>query len=150
MQNTLLKIAPLERGERNANKAASIWWGFKWTCASDNVWTNFSIVSEEHLLNTVLKYDSYMEEETVSFTEPLACCIRCVKRMKIEYGSNILIIGLGTIGLLMGQAARELGFKAYGVDLIEERVELAKKLGFENAFKLTTNEEQEKLEMKAE
>ncbi|EKD47332.1 MAG: hypothetical protein ACD_66C00110G0002 [uncultured bacterium] len=35
-------MAPLDKGERNANSAASIWCGFKSTCAFDKVEDSFS------------------------------------------------------------------------------------------------------------
>lgn len=109
---------------------------FKHTNIKPGGFAEYIYVSEDHLMNTVFNVTSAITDEEISFTEPLACCIRCVKRTKVDFNSNVLVVGLGTIGLLMGQAARELGFKAYGIDLIDERVELAKKFGFEDAFKL--------------
>lgn len=109
---------------------------FKHTNIIPGGFSEYIYVSEDHLMNTVFNVTASITDEEISFTEPLACCIRCVKRTKVDFNSNVLVVGLGTIGLLMGQAARELGFKAYGVDLLDERVELAKKFGFEDAFKL--------------
>lgn len=114
---------------------------FKKTNIIPGGFSEYIFVSEDHLLNTVLRYNSFFNEEVVSFTEPLACCIRCVNRMNLEFHSNILVAGLGTIGLLMGQAVRELGYNAYGIDLIQERVDLAKDLDFEDAFLLKSDEE---------
>lgn len=109
---------------------------FKHTNIVPGGFAEYIYVSEDHLMNTVFNVTASITDEEISFMEPLACCIRCVKRTKVDFNSNVLVVGLGTIGLLMGQAARELGFKAYGVDLLDERVELAKKFGFEDAFKL--------------
>ena len=109
---------------------------FKHTNIIPGGFAEYIYVSEDHLMNTVFNVTASITDEEISFTEPLACFIRCVKRTKVDFNSNVLVVGLGTIGLLMGQAARELGFKAYGVDLLDERVELAKKFGFEDAFKL--------------
>lgn len=109
---------------------------FKHTNIVPGGFAEYIYVSEDHLMNTVFNVTASITDEEISFTEPLACCIRCVKRTKVDFNSNVLVVGLGTIGLLMGQAARELGFKAYGVDLLDERVEFAKKFGFEDAFKL--------------
>lgn len=109
---------------------------FKHTNIVPGGFAEYIYVSEDHLMNTVFNVTASITDEEISFTEPLACCIRCVKRTKVDFNSNVLVVGLGTIGLLMGQATRELGFKAYGVDLLDERVELAKKFGFEDAFKL--------------
>lgn len=109
---------------------------FKHTNIVPGGFAEYIYVSEDHLMNTVFRVTSLISDEEISFTEPLACCIRCVKRTNVEYNSNVLVVGLGTIGLLMGQAARELGYKAYGIDLIQDRVHLARKFGFEDAFLL--------------
>lgn len=114
---------------------------FKRTNIIPGGFAEYIFVSEDHLLNTVFRISTIISDEEISFTEPLACCIRCVKRTKVEYNSNILVVGLGTIGLLMGQAVRELGYKSFGIDILPERVALAKKFGFEDAFILENVDE---------
>ena len=109
---------------------------FKRTNIVPGGFAEYVYVSEDHLMNTVFRVSTIISEEEISFTEPLACCIRCVKRTGVEYNSNVLVVGLGSIGILMGQAARELGYKAYGIDLIADRVQLAYRYGFEDAFLL--------------
>jgi len=110
----------------------------------------YVFVSEDHLMNTVFRVPEYVENEVISYTEPLACCIRAVKRTNVDYNSNILIVGLGSIGLLMGQAAKYLGYKVYGIDLLQERTELAKKFGFENAYVLLDDIDEVVSDMKLE
>ncbi|MBQ2645522.1 alcohol dehydrogenase catalytic domain-containing protein [bacterium] len=114
---------------------------FKRTNIVPGGFAEYIFVSEEHLLNTVFRISTMISDEEISFTEPLACCIRCIKRTNMEYNSNILIVGLGSIGILMGQAARGLGYKPFGVDLIDDRVQLAKDYGFEDTFVLKDLEE---------
>lgn len=114
---------------------------FKRTNIIPGGFAEYIFVSEDHLLNTVFRISTIISDEEISFTEPLACCIRCVKRTKVEYNSNILVVGLGTIGLLMGQAVKELGYKSFGIDILPERVALAKKFGFEDAFILENVDE---------
>lgn len=107
---------------------------FKKTNIHPGGFAEYILVSELHLQNTVFIPNGELSNEEASFLEPLACCIRAVKRAELTYSSRVLVIGLGSIGLLMGQALNALGYKAYGCDLIEERVEISKKLGFENSF----------------
>ncbi len=109
---------------------------FKRTNIVPGGFAEYIFVSEDHLLNTVFRISTMISNENISFTEPLGCCIRCVKRMNLEYNSNILVIGMGTIGILMAQAVRELGYKAYGIDILPERVSLAKNFGLEDVFEL--------------
>ena len=50
-------------------------------------------------------------------------------------GDNVLIIGLGSIGLLMGEGVKGVTnnrCKVYGCDLIEERIALASSMGIES------------------
>ena len=88
-------------------------------------------VSEEHLKNTAYKVPSTMTDEEISFYEPLGCCIRAIKRCNLQDGDKVLVVGLGSIGLLMGEALRAYGLKVYGCDLLEHRIELGNKLGIE-------------------
>ena len=74
---------------------------FKHTNIIPGGFAEYIYVSEDHLMNTVFNVTASITDEEISFTEPLACCIRCVKRTKVDFNSNVLVVGLGTIGLLM-------------------------------------------------
>ena len=88
-------------------------------------------VSEEHLQNVAYLVPENMPDEEISFYEPLGCCIRAIKRCALQKDDTALIVGLGSIGLLMGERLKAMGYKIYGCDLIPERIELAKKMGIE-------------------
>ena len=88
-------------------------------------------VSEEHLKNVAYLVPENMTDEEISFYEPLGCCIRAIKRCALQKDDTALIVGLGSIGLLMGEGLKAMGYKVYGCDLIPERIELAKKMGIE-------------------
>lgn len=88
-------------------------------------------VSEEHLQNVAYLVPENMPDEEISFYEPLGCCIRAIKRCALQKDDTALIVGLGSIGLLMGEGLKAMGYKVYGCDLIPERIELAKKMGIE-------------------
>ena len=77
-----------------------------------------------------LKPENLTNEEA-SFYEPLGCCIRAVKRASLNHKSTALVIGLGSIGILMAQALKAFGMNVIGCDLISSRVELLKNLGIE-------------------
>lgn len=107
---------------------------FKETNIFPGGFSEFIFVSEEHLKNTVFKINEHLTDIEASFLEPLACCIRAVKRANIHKNSRTLIIGLGSIGLLMGQAVKAYENEVYGCDLLDDRVTLAKKYGFDNSY----------------
>ena len=88
-------------------------------------------VSEENLKNVAYLVPENMTDEEISFYEPLGCCIRAIKRCALQKDDTALIVGLGSIGLLMGEGLKAMGYKVYGCDLIPERIELAKKMGIE-------------------
>jgi len=67
--------------------------------------------------------------EEAAFTEPLACVVNGARRSKIQVGANVAIIGSGQIGLMHMQVARLLGAKTIVVDIKEDRLSLASKLG---------------------
>lgn len=89
-------------------------------------------VSEEHLKNVAYIIPQDISYEEISFYEPLGCCVRAIKRAEMIEGDNALVVGLGSIGLIMGQGINALGFKTYGCDLLEDRIQIANNLGIES------------------
>ena len=98
--------------------------------------SEYIYITEEHLGNTVFKLPENMDYITASFMEPLACCIRAIRKAELYNNSNVLISGLGTIGLLTGQAVKAFGHTVNGCDLLENRITLAKQLCFDDAFNI--------------
>ena len=97
-------------------------------------------VPAEHVKHTTLLLPDTLSDEEGSFVEPLACCVRAIRRTPLMPGDNVVVMGLGSIGLLMLQAIKALGggiensVHVYGVDLLSERLEMACALGADAAF----------------
>lgn len=70
-----------------------------------------------------------LAEETASFTEPLACCLRAVKRSQVGGGDTALVVGLGSIGCLLAQVLALHGVRVFGVDLLDARRGLGRRSG---------------------
>jgi len=70
-----------------------------------------------------------MSGELASFTEPLACCLRAVKRSGAAAGDTALVVGLGSIGCLMAQAFQLAGARVFGSDLTPRRRALGRHTG---------------------
>lgn len=92
-------------------------------------------VDENHLKYTVYKMSNSLEYDEMAFLEPLSCCIRAVERAGFDYGndnskSSSLVVGLGSIGLLMLKALKAFKVNAFGFDISDTRLDLAKKHGF--------------------
>lgn len=97
-------------------------------------------VPTAHVRHTTLILPDSLSAEEGSFTEPLACCIRAVKRSPLMDGDSVIVVGLGSIGLLMLQAIKAFGqdnhqhIQVFGVDLFPERLQLACDLGADSAW----------------
>ena len=102
---------------------------FKKTNIIPGGFSEYVYLSEEHLKNVAYKVPSDMTDEEISFYEPLGCCVRAVERAALNKGDSVLVIGLGSIGLLMGQALKAYGMQVYGCDLMQDRIDLANKRG---------------------
>ena len=122
------------------NKNYSMCRQFKETNIFPGGFAEYIYVSPKHLKNTVFKVPENLDDMKISFMEPLACCIRAVERAEVKRGTSSLVIGLGSIGLLMGQAIKAFYGDVIGCDLIEERVGLAGNLNFDAAIKFEDND----------
>jgi len=113
---------------------------FKKTNIIPGGFCEYLTVSEVHLKNTVCKVPDGMDDITASFTEPLSCCVRAIKRTNIKKDDKVLIVGLGSIGLLMGQTAKFYGAIVIGCDILQNRISFAKKLGFDETVLFQSND----------
>ncbi len=104
---------------------------FKETNIRPGGFSELVFVSEEHLQNVAYIKPENLSDDEAAFYEPLGCCIRAVKRANLKQNSTTLVIGLGSIGILMAQALRSFGMKVIGCDLISSRVELLHSFGIE-------------------
>lgn len=109
---------------------------FKETNIHPGGFSELVFVSEEHLQNVAYLKPEILSNIEASFYEPLACCIRAVKRASLCQNSTVLVIGLGSIGILMSQALKAFGMNVIGCDLISSRVQVLKNFGIE-AFVLS-------------
>lgn len=104
---------------------------FKKTNIIPGGFSEYVFVSEEHLQNVAYLIPANLSEIEASFYEPLGCCVRAVKRANLRKGTTALIVGLGSIGILMAQAVKAFGVNVAGCDLIPERIEFLKSLGID-------------------
>lgn len=104
---------------------------FKGTNIRPGGFSELVYLSEEHLENVAHILPPNLTEVEGAFYEPLACCVRAVKRANLRKGSGTLVVGLGSIGVLMAQTLNAFGMDVIGCDLIQDRVERLKQLGIE-------------------
>ncbi len=72
--------------------------------------------------------------ETVSFEEAAfstlgAIAMQGVRQANVNVGENVVVIGLGLVGLLSVQILKVSGCNVFGMDIDKEKLKIAKKLG---------------------
>lgn len=102
---------------------------FKETNIIPGGFSEYVFLSEEHLQNVAVKIPPTLTEVEASFYEPLGCCVRAIKRGGEYENSKALVVGLGSIGILMGQALKAYGAEVFGCDIIQERIDTGDKCG---------------------
>ncbi len=109
------------------------------TFKSSNIYpcgfSEFIKIDKNHLQYTVYKMNTDLKEDEMAFLEPLACVIRAIRRSGLVYNNDnskksALVVGLGSIGLLMLKALKAFGAETFGFDISSNRTDLAKKHGF--------------------
>ncbi len=91
--------------------------------------------------HVTLSIPDEMSWDVASFTEPLACCLRAVKRSAIRPSDSVLVMGAGAIGLLIAQLATGLcGSNTFITDVLPGRLDLARALGVTQAIDATNDD----------
>ncbi len=104
---------------------------FKATNIRPGGFSELVYLSEEHLQNVAHLKPENLTEVEASFYEPLGCIVRAVKRANLLKGDEVLVVGLGSIGILTAQALKAYGMNVVGCDLLPERIEFLRKLGID-------------------
>jgi L-iditol 2-dehydrogenase len=66
--------------------------------------------------------------------EPLACCVRNIRRAQLSPNDSAVVVGMGSIGLMMVQLLKLIPARVFALDLKADRLELAKRLGADQVF----------------
>jgi len=73
---------------------------------------------------------SHVSFEEAAITEPLACVLHGVEEANVKLGDTVAIIGAGPIGLLHLLTVKKMGAeKVVMIDLVDERLNVARELG---------------------
>ena len=90
-------------------------------------------VPAENVRHVTFRVPEGMSDAAASFTEPLGCCLRAIRRTGAGAGDTVAVAGLGAMGCLLLQVARHRGARVVGVDPLPARRALAVALGAEAA-----------------
>jgi len=90
----------------------------------------------EHAADFCYKMPDHMSFEEGALLEPLSVGVHACKRGGVKAGSHVLITGAGPIGLVALLVARASGAtKIVVTDVMDNRLEVAKKLGADAVFR---------------
>lgn len=88
----------------------------------------------------VVKMPAEMSWQEAVLAEPFTIGANATARARVEPGDMALVMGAGTIGLVSMQAAKQRGATVMIADIVDNRLELAKKLGADRTIN-TKNED---------
>jgi len=91
-------------------------------------------------INLAVRIPDGVDYEAACFTTVGSIAMQGIRRAEVKSGETIVIVGLGLIGLLAVQIAKAWGLRVIGIDLMDERVDHAIKLGCDIAFNASNPE----------
>ncbi|OLB06216.1 MAG: hypothetical protein AUH14_06880 [Candidatus Rokubacteria bacterium 13_2_20CM_69_15_1] len=91
--------------------------------------------------HAMFRVPGHVSDEAASFVEPLACCLRSVRRARVEPGDTIVVVGLGSIGCLFGMLAAARKARVILVGKSGWRLERARKLGIGECLDTTQSDD---------
>ncbi|XP_076822977.1 L-threonine 3-dehydrogenase-like isoform X1 [Clavelina lepadiformis] len=90
----------------------------------------YSVVSEKYCYR--LQYG--ISDVAAVLLEPMGVAHNAIERLEVD-GEAVLVIGCGPVGLFAVSCAKALGAtKVFAVDVLEERLDLARKMGANETF----------------
>ncbi|MEE4165912.1 MAG: zinc-binding dehydrogenase [Desulfocapsaceae bacterium] len=75
-----------------------------------------------------------LDPDLVSLGEPVGCAVFSGLCSKVQLGDSVAVIGMGFAGQVIAQVARKKGaHQVIGVDVVDGKLQLAKRLGLDHA-----------------
>ena len=116
-----LHCAMCQRGKYNLCENMIWLWG---------AYAEYIKVPARTVLVNMQEIPKHVSYEEAAVTEPLACVLHGIEEAKVRLGDTVAIIGAGPIGLLHLLTTKKMGVeKAIVIDLVEERLNFAEKIG---------------------
>lgn len=107
---------------------------FKITNLDPGGFCEYLRVPAEHAQQTAFAVPENLSDEEALFTEPLSCCVRNLRRASLLPGDTAVVVGMGSIGLMMLQLLKNTGVNVLALDLKPDRLALATRLGADRSL----------------
>ena len=90
-------------------------------------------------IKNIIPVPDSISDEEISLLEPATIAVHAVRKSGIKPGDIAVVVGCGTVGLLTLQTLLAAGAIVIAVDIKEKKLNLAKKFGATNIFKVEKN-----------
>lgn len=86
-------------------------------------------------LDNLIPVPDNVDFECSAMTEPVSVALHAIRRTGIDAGDNVVILGAGTIGLILAQWAKICGAgRVFITDIAEDKLKVAMAFGFEDCI----------------
>lgn len=106
--------------------------GDRVVCAGEGIACHAEFVSVPRNLCAVVP--AGVDLKDAAFTTVGAIAMNGVRQAHVSLGDSVLVIGLGLVGLLAVQLLKAAGCRVIGVDLDEQKLQLARQCGADTVF----------------
>ena len=95
--------------------------------------------------NLCVKVPDNVDLKDACFTTVGAIAMQGIRNADVRVGENVVVVGLGLVGLITVHILKAAGCRVFGVDLDETKVKLAKEIGADAAFSRNSPNIEEKI-----
>ena len=81
-------------------------------------------------VTSVIKMNKELTPGEAAFLEPVATVVKGIKKLRLKPFEKVVVIGAGTMGILNALVARAYGAQVIISEMMENKLDTAKKLGF--------------------
>jgi threonine dehydrogenase-like Zn-dependent dehydrogenase len=100
--------------------------GDRVACAGAGYANHAEIVSVPR--NLLCKMPDNVNFDETAFATVGAIAMQGIRRAEVQFGDNVVVIGLGLLGQIASQILKAAGAHVIGIDIMKERAKLAKEL----------------------
>ena len=94
---------------------------------------NYGVLPETSLV----RLSNDLDPQVAGFIEPIATCVCGMRRLRVQPGETVVIIGAGTMGIANAQVAHAFGARVIISELSPKKLERARSMGFADVIDAT-------------
>jgi L-iditol 2-dehydrogenase len=110
----------------------------------NGAYAEYALIPREIVSHNLYHVPDAVNPAAVALAEPLACALHAVEAARVAPGDSVLILGDGSLGLLLLAAARMRGATVLVLGHHDERLALARRWGARRAFDTTGDDHLER------